>query len=238
MTNNNSFEDRLLAQLGDVIEHNPAPEAGRAHGALTRRRVAFGGGIGALAATGAALLVAGGGASSAYAVDAGSDGAVHVTIANLSDATGLQRALEAAGIKAVVDYTPAGKSCVQPRGKSSMVSGVVVAAAPHGADGAAAGAGVQVDGKVRVAAGSDPRNLTDLGEVPAGAIPASPVQVSLGPDGKAAFTISREQFKSDQTLVIENSKGSDVASTEATVVSGAVAPCELTDASSMQSPAG
>ncbi len=57
----------------------------------------------------AVVLVSGG--SAAYAVDKQSDGTVTVTVKSLKDAAGLQRALIAAGIPAVVTYTPTGKTC-------------------------------------------------------------------------------------------------------------------------------
>jgi hypothetical protein len=75
---------------------------------------------GAVAATVAGvLLVAGGGdtAAPAYAVAKQPDGSVTIAINSLRDAAGLQQKLGAAGIPAVVDYTPMGKMCREPRGR-------------------------------------------------------------------------------------------------------------------------
>jgi hypothetical protein len=62
------------------------------------------------------LVVGGEQATPAFAVDRQSDGSVTVTINSLSDASGLERALGAVGIPAVVYYTPVGKTCAEPLG--------------------------------------------------------------------------------------------------------------------------
>jgi len=129
----NTFEDRLLAELCAVVAERPAPApapppSGRR---APRTRLALAGG--ALAATAAgAFVVAGGDTSTpAYAVAKQSDGSVTVQINSLRDAAGLQAKLRAAGIPAVVDYTPFGKTCREPRGRhaaaaaSGMSSGSV-----------------------------------------------------------------------------------------------------------------
>jgi hypothetical protein len=67
----------------------------------------------------AGIIVASGGngATPAYAVDRRPDGSVSVELNSLRDAAGLQKKLRAAGIPAVVNYTPMGKTCREPRGR-------------------------------------------------------------------------------------------------------------------------
>jgi hypothetical protein len=118
------FEDRLLAELRQIVAARPIPPAPAANAqaaASARRRaprrllaVAATAGVAATAI----LLVAGGDrVTPAFAVERQPDGNVSVTINRISDAADLQRQLQAAGIPAVVDYTPAGKTCRQPRGR-------------------------------------------------------------------------------------------------------------------------
>jgi hypothetical protein len=113
-----TFEDRLLAELRAVVAERPTP---RATPTPVRRppraRVLLG--AGAVAATAVGVFVATGGdtAAPAYAVAKQPDGSVTVEIKSLRDAAGLQEKLRAAGIPAVVDYTPMGKTCRQPRGR-------------------------------------------------------------------------------------------------------------------------
>jgi len=54
------------------------------------------------------------GAHPAYAVTKNTDGSVTVEVDSLTDAAGLQAALQAAGVNAVVEYLPEGKMCAQP----------------------------------------------------------------------------------------------------------------------------
>lgn len=113
------FEDRLLVELREVVAERPAPSAApppRRRRRPTPRLVLTGAATAAVAA--GALIVALGGDSTApaFAVERQADGNVTVTIHRLSDADDLQRQLRAAGIPAVVDYTPPGKACRQPRG--------------------------------------------------------------------------------------------------------------------------
>ncbi len=124
MTSTDTFEDRLLSQLQEVVRaQSPARPPGRPH--RIRNRSVAGTAVAAAAATVATVLMTGG-ASPAYAID-DHNGTVTVTIKSLSDAAGLQKALRDKGVPAYVDYTPAGKSCQQPRGQiadgQSRVSG-------------------------------------------------------------------------------------------------------------------
>lgn len=132
---NVNFEERLLAELRAVVEERaampafqapatPASEEARARwsggGALGGRRLAprlVVGGT-AVAAVAAAVLAVSSGTgdtSSAFAVEPQGDGEVRVEISSLSDAQGLEKALEEAGIKADVNYLAAGMACREPR---------------------------------------------------------------------------------------------------------------------------
>ena len=114
-----TFEDRLLDELRAVGAARPAPITSTPARRAPRARLGLA--AGAVAATVAGILVASGGnsATPAYAVDRRPDGSVSVEINSLRDAAGLQKKLRAAGIPAVVNYTPMGKTCREPRGRSA-----------------------------------------------------------------------------------------------------------------------
>ena len=113
------FEDRLLGELRMVVAER-ASDAGRPSG-RPRGHLARGGRRFALAGAAAVVVVLvgmsgllvhyGDGAPPAYAVTRNMDGSVTVEVRSLRDAAGLQRALRAAGIPAVVRYAPPGKTC-------------------------------------------------------------------------------------------------------------------------------
>jgi hypothetical protein len=109
----NNFEERLLVELRGLMQAKPAPRVRRRLGG---RRFALLGGIvtavAAAATAGGFLLSAG--TQAAYAVTRNADGTVTVEVDSLTDASGLQSALEAAGVNAVVEYLPEGKICQQP----------------------------------------------------------------------------------------------------------------------------
>ncbi|MEA2160430.1 MAG: hypothetical protein QOD66_2810 [Solirubrobacteraceae bacterium] len=115
-----TFEDRLLRELRAVVATRPAPERVAAPARTIRARLILAAGV--VAATAAGVFVATGGdtASPAYAVEKQPDGSVTVAIHSVSDAAGLQGKLRAAGIPAVVDYTPNGKMCAEPRGQRAI----------------------------------------------------------------------------------------------------------------------
>jgi hypothetical protein len=54
------------------------------------------------------------GTQAAYAVTENADGTISVQIDSLTDAAGLQSALQSDGVNAVVEYLPEGKMCQQP----------------------------------------------------------------------------------------------------------------------------
>jgi hypothetical protein len=115
------FEERLLSELRRVVIEQPSesPAArGRTgfapSGFRYKRTLALSGGL--AAATGVAIaaglpLGGDGGGTEAYAVTKHQDGTVTVEIEALSDAAGLERELAAAGVPALVQYLPPGKTC-------------------------------------------------------------------------------------------------------------------------------
>ena len=113
----NDFEERLLAELRSVVASQPAEgRRRRAWVEPRRRRLVLAGSVAVLLAAGAGAGVPflSGGASPAYAVSRNDDGTVTVEISSLSDASGLQRRLREAGVSAVVQYLPPGKTCKEP----------------------------------------------------------------------------------------------------------------------------
>jgi hypothetical protein len=113
-----TFEDRLLAQLrATVAERGAEAEAEAETSGATpawRRgpRLALAGAAVTTVAA-AALLVSAGGddTTAAYAVEPQGDGMVSVEIRSLSDADGLEKALDDVGVPASVNYLPAGEVC-------------------------------------------------------------------------------------------------------------------------------
>jgi hypothetical protein len=109
------FEERLLGELRRFVatETTPAPK----RRLRTPRRLVLVGGFAAvltIAAAAGVPFLSGGGAALAYAVRTNDDGTVTVEISSLSDGAGLQRKLRDAGVRAVVQYLPAGKACKEP----------------------------------------------------------------------------------------------------------------------------
>jgi hypothetical protein len=125
------FEQRLLARLKAVVAERgaaaAAAEAAKVQPATPswRRRgprLALGGGV-AIAAIAVVLAINAGGdsTSKAFAVEPQVGGGVTIKVYSLEDASGLEEALEDAGIKAQVTWLPAGKVCREPHYTSSIV---------------------------------------------------------------------------------------------------------------------
>lgn len=125
----NNFEERLLAQLRDVVSERaaeaelqttaPAPTPAWRRGP----RLALGGGV-ALAAVATALVVSAGGDNTpaAFAVEPQEGGGVKIEIYNLGDPEGVEEALADAGIKSQVNYLEAGMVCREPHYTPSMAT--------------------------------------------------------------------------------------------------------------------
>jgi len=110
-----NFEERLLSELRSLVA---APQIENAHGYRRWRapRPALAGGVAVVlaAAVTAGVFVLSEGTQAAYAVTKNADGSITVQIDSLTDAAGLQAKLRAAGVNAVVEYLPAGKTCKEP----------------------------------------------------------------------------------------------------------------------------
>jgi hypothetical protein len=128
---NGDFEQRLLTRLkvvvaerGATVAREEVEDAPTAKPIWRRSgpRLALGAGV-AVAAVATALIAGAGGdnASKAFAVVPREGGGVTIEIYSLEDASGLERALEDAGIKAQVTWLPAGKVCREPHYKPSRV---------------------------------------------------------------------------------------------------------------------
>lgn len=107
MTAGSHFQERLLGELRRVAAETPDPRRSRRAWPRPARWGLAGAAL-ALAAT-AVVVVDGGAASDAYAVQTRADGTVVVSIASLTNSAGLERQLGEAGVPASVDYTPAGR---------------------------------------------------------------------------------------------------------------------------------
>ncbi len=125
------FEQRLLVRLKEVVAERGAeaaatepagPQAARPSWRRRGPRLALGAAA-ALAAVAVALIVSAGGDSTpaAFAVEPQDGGGVTIEIYSLSDATGLERALEEAGIPSQVTWLPAGMACREPHYTPSIV---------------------------------------------------------------------------------------------------------------------
>ena len=111
--------ERLLGTLG-----TQAAVRGTAARRVPRRLRRVGAALaGVAAATLLAVVIQGGAAAPAFAVDERADGTVDVWIKEFRDAADLQAELGRAGVKAVVDYLPAGRTCAMPRGKEAALGG-------------------------------------------------------------------------------------------------------------------
>jgi hypothetical protein len=117
------FEERLLDELRSLVVAEPSSGPARPVrrprtwvASRSRRRLVLVGGMAAVlaVAAGAGVPFLSGGVTPAYAVSKNDDGTVTVEISSLGDAAGLEAKLREAGIRAVVQYLPAGKACKQP----------------------------------------------------------------------------------------------------------------------------
>lgn len=120
------FARRLRCELRAIVAERGAGQAAlEARSATTaahprrRSRLALGGTV-AAAGIAALLIVSAGGSDTpaAFAVEPRSDDMVDVEIRALEDASGLERALDEAGIPASVDFLGAGMACKEPRFRS------------------------------------------------------------------------------------------------------------------------
>jgi hypothetical protein len=208
------FEQRLLRELREVVAENPhLSPAGRGLNAGPSRvgrglRIALAAGAAAAAAIAvvSALSIGGGSGTKAWAVSRNPDGTVTVEIKSLADAAGLQRKLNEAGVRSLVQYLPPGKTCAggelsPPPGAVTETNGDPSAAPPPaGAQGHEYG--FSTGGRH----GDDAGPVTQsAGTPPSGDHPS--VSGSLGirtsTDGAVEFTVGPAAHR-DETLVIRN----------------------------------
>jgi hypothetical protein len=211
------FEQRLLARLKAVVaERGAAASAAEAAGAQIttpswRRRtprLVIGAGI-ALAAIAVVLIVSAGGdnTSKAFAVEPQEGGGVKIKIYSLEDASGLEQALQEAGIKAQVTWLPAGKVCREPHYKPTIV---------HLPGGGSFGGGTMTGpGGITIGIGSTKAEMR-----------RSMANVNLDP----------KAFRSDQSIVLSgtpvpyNGDPEGGSITKMGVAEGPVEPCKLVPA--------
>ncbi len=226
MTSPTHFEDELLTQLRHVVAQNPAPatDGARRRAPVRRSRLALSGAGLAAAGAAAVILISGSGSAtpSAYAVTPQGDGSVTVHVRSLSDASGLQSSLRAAGVPASVNYAPAGNLPACPPPKSAT-------ATHQSGSSEAAGSGASVS-----TAGAPPGRLPSLStnNAPSGPLPTPPPgasvsssNIQVSPSG-VTFTIDPGTIRPDQQVVITTSRGT-LASIGIAIVARSVGPCSV-----------
>jgi hypothetical protein len=208
------FEQRLLRELRQVVAEAPrlSPEPERPAAARSsfgrRLSLALAGGAAAaiaIAITGA-LSLGGGEPSKAWAVDRNPDGTVTVWIDSLSDAAGLQRKLNEAGVPALVQYLPPGKTCAgkalqppppSPGAKRDDNKPVV------SADGSLNVYGTQQSGSDSGGPVTETNGKPPVGAAARNALNGEIMAVKQTSDGGIEFTVSAHQ-PAGRTLVIRN----------------------------------
>jgi hypothetical protein len=222
-TSGGNFEERLLAELKAVVSGRATAARLEAEDRAAeptwrrlRPRLALGVGF-ALAAVAAALVVSAGGdnPSRAFAIVPRAGGGVTIKVYGLEDATGLERALEDAGIKAQVTWLPVGKACREPHYKRSIVH------LPGG--GSFSGMQMGGPGGPTIAVGSTKRYRESFGKHRRGELPD---------DEMANLNLDPAAFRPDQSVVISGTptpyngdpEGGSIASLG--VAEGPVEPCE------------
>jgi hypothetical protein len=227
------FEQRLLARLKAVVAERgaaaAAAEAAEAQDATPswRRRaprLALGAGV-ALAAIAVALIVSAGGdnPSKAFAVEPQAGGGVTIKIYRLEDASGLEQALEDAGIRAQVTWLPAGKVCREPHYTPTMVH------LPGG--GSFGGGTMSGPGGITIGIGSAQQGRERFREYRRGEISEEEMRNSV-----ANVNLDPAAFRPDQSVVISgtptpyNGDPEGGSITKMGVAEGPVEPCKLVPA--------
>jgi len=225
-----NFEQRLLVRLKAVVaEHGDATARVEAEDAATLKpawrrrgpRLALGGGV-AIAAVATALIVSAGGdnPSKAFAVEPQEGGGVTIKIYSTSDASGLEQALEEAGIKSQVAWLPAGMVCHEPHYTPSIVhlpGGGTLGGMTMGGPG----------GGMTFGVGSTQQWRERLGEHMRGEISDDEFENST-----PNLNLDPESFRPDQSVVLSGSpvpydgdpEGGSVA--KMAIAEGPVEPCE------------
>jgi hypothetical protein len=209
------FEQRLLRELRQVVadgpRHSPEPERPVAARKPFGRRLplALAGGAAAAIAIAivGALSLGGGEPSKAWAVDRNPNGTVTVRIDSLSDAAGLQRQLNDAGVPALVQYLPPGKTCagggLQPPGASTQTKLPPDNGPIASADGSLDVYGTHQSGSDSGGPVTETNGKPPVGAAARNALNGEMMAVKQTSDGGIEFTVSANQT-SGRTLVIRN----------------------------------
>ncbi len=227
------FEQRLLERLKAVVaergEAAAAAEAAATQDATPswRRRaprLALGAGL-ALAAIAVVLIVSAGGdnPSKAFAVEPQAGGGVKIKIYSLEDASGLEEALEEAGIRSQVTWLPAGKVCREPHYKPTIV---------HLPGGGSFGGGTMTGpGGITIGIGSTKAWRESFGKRMRGEISEQEMRNSV-----ANVNLDPKAFHPDQSIVLSgtpvpyNGDPEGGSITKMAVAEGPVEPCKLVPA--------
>ena len=237
-----NFEQRLLVRLKAVVAaRGVAAAPSEAEGAATAKptwrrrgpRLAFGAGI-AIAAVATALIVSAGGdnTSKAFAVEPQEGGGVTIKIYSLEDASGLEAALEEAGIKSQVTWLPAGMICRGPQYTPSIV---------HLPGGGNLG-GMTMGGRggpMTIGVGSTQSWRESFGKLRRGELSSAEARDSI-----PNLNLDPKAFRPDQSVVISGApapydgdpEGGNIA--KIGIAEGPVAPCEPAPALPSGSPFG
>jgi hypothetical protein len=227
------FEQRLLARLKAVVAERgaaaaAAEAAGRPAGTSPWRRraprLAIGAGL-ALAVAAVALIVSAGGdnPSKAFAVKPQKGGGVTIKVYALEDASGLEQALEDAGIRAQVTWLPAGKVCREPHYKPTIVH------LPGG--GSFGGGTMSGPGGITIGIGSTETWRESFGKRMRGEISDKEMRESV-----ANINLDPAAFKPNQSIVLSgtpvpyNGDPEGGSITKMAVAEGPVEPCKLVPA--------
>lgn len=227
------FEQRLLARLKAVVAERGAAAAAAeaektpaAASSWRRRgpRLALGAGV-VLAAVAVALVVSAGGdnPSRAFAVEPQDGGGVRIKIYKLEDASGLETALEDAGIQAQVTWLPAGKVCREPHYKPTIVH------LPGG--GSFGGGTMSGPGGITIGIGSTKTWRESFGKRMRGEISEKEMRESV-----ANINLDPAAFKPNQSVVLSgtpvpyNGDPEGGSITKMAVAEGPVEPCKLVPA--------
>lgn len=221
-----NFEQRLLDELKAVVAERGTKQATASEGAAPtpawRRvpRLALGA-VAVLVAAVAVLVFNSGGDNTprAFAVEPREGGGVTIKVYSLEDASGLEHALEEAGIKSQVTWLPAGKVCREPHYAPSQVH------LPGG--GTFGGMTMGGPGGITIGVGSTQRWRESFGKHRRG---------EISDDELANFNLDPKAFRPDQSVVISGTpvpydgdpEGGSI--TKMGVAEGPVEPCKLVPA--------
>ncbi|MFC4534285.1 hypothetical protein [Sphaerisporangium dianthi] len=214
---NDTFENRLLAELKAEMAASAPREITPAPRRITGRRILAGAGaVGAVAAATITVPMLIAPASPAYALTKNADGSLTLTIHEFSDPEAIENDLASRGVKADVTYMPLGKRCDRSS-RRSLVGGQ---------------AGTATKGEFN---GKDPAAPGGAGEAANSSLGSLLGKAFRVNDG---ITIYPKYIKPGQTAVIEVAENAEKPTAEhpgvawrftGGLVDGPVQPCRLVD---------